>query len=127
MSSQDVYGPKYWSVTLYQARLLFFLSREFQKLRDVKNQAEAAGKLSLKKVNWEKLHVLGLLEVDRRRRDWVYVRRGPLWTRFWEEMGIDPQKADHAPQQTVPQIDTVFDEAAHKAMPLPCERSLSAK
>lgn len=119
MSSQDVYGPKYWSVTLYQARLLFFLSPEFERLRDVKNRAEAAGKLSLKKVNWEKLHVLGLLEVDRQRRDWVYVRRGPLWKRFWADLGIDPQDADRAAQETVPKIDAVFDQAAPKAMPLP--------
>lgn len=122
MSSQDVYGPKYWSVTLYQARLLFFLSPEFEKLRDVKNRAEAAGKLSLKKVNWEKLHVLGLLDVDRRRRDWVYVSRGPLWERFWKDLGIDPREAGKAPEDNIAEIDTAFDHVQQKAIPLPGER-----
>ncbi|MFP3386593.1 hypothetical protein, partial [Tritonibacter sp. SIMBA_163] len=78
MSRQDVYGRRYWSVSIYQARLLFFLPADYVTLRELKDRAEKDGGLSLKKVNWEKLHVLGLLEVDRKTWSWVMVRQGPL-------------------------------------------------
>lgn len=117
MSSQDVYGRKYWSVTIYQARLLFFLTPEYEKLREVKRNAESSGQLSLKKVNWEKLHVLGLLEVDRERRDWVYVRRGPLWHRFWEELGVDPACNGVDLADKIAEIDAAFDNSAKQALP----------
>ena len=117
MSSQDVYGQKYWSVTLYQARLLMFVPPGYVKLREVKQAAEGAGRLSLKKVNWEKLHVLGLIEVDRRRRDWVFVRRGPLWQNFWEGLGIDPE-AEGDTGEMVARIDAAFDHSAQRQLPL---------
>lgn len=117
MSSQDVYGQKYWSVTIYQARLLYFLPPEFQKLREVKQRAEDSGQLSLKKVNWEKLHVLGLLDVDRKRRDWVFVRRGPHWHEFWERLGLDPEKHE-TDSEGVEKVDAVFDEADTTTIPL---------
>jgi hypothetical protein len=121
MTSQDVYGPRYWSVTIYQARLLFFLPPEYARLRSVKDRAEAAGSLSLKKVNWEKLNVLGLLEVDRTRRSWVLVRRGPLWQPFWDRVGLspDPDAADAAAQLAC--VDAAFAHSSKTALTLPPE------
>lgn len=117
MSSQDVYGPKYWSVTIYQARLLYFLPAGYRKLREVKQRAEASGRLSLKKVNWEKLHVLGLLEVDRSRRDWVYVRQGPCWREFWARLGIDPEAAT-GDSEGVESVDALFTHTEATTIPL---------
>jgi hypothetical protein len=119
MSNQDVYGPRYWSVTIYQARLLFFLPADYARLRSVKDRAEAAGTLSLKKVNWEKLNVLGLLEVDRTRRSWVLVRRGPAWHDFWAQLGLtpDPDATDAADQ--LASVDAAFDHSAKTTLGLP--------
>lgn len=119
MPSQDVYGPRYWSVTIYQARLLFFLPEKFETLRDVKDRAEASGSLSLKKVNWEKLHVLGLLEVDRTRRSWVYVRRGPLWRRFWESVEISPRPGGDTQAEQLDRVDAAFDYSSQNSLPVP--------
>jgi hypothetical protein len=119
MSNQDVYGPRYWSVTIYQARLLFFLPPEYERLRRVKDRAEAAGTLSLKKVNWEKLNVLGLLEVDRTRRSWVLVRQGPVWHEFWAQLGLipDPDSPDAGDQ--LARVDAAFDHSAKTTLGLP--------
>lgn len=119
MTSQDVYGPRYWSVTIYQARLLFFLPRKFDTLREVKDRAEASGSLSLKKVNWEKLHVLGLLEVDRSRRSWVYVRQGPLWKRFWESIDLIPDPNGDDVEEQLRQVDAAFEDSAQNSLRLP--------
>lgn len=119
MASQDVYGPRYWSVTIYQARLLYFLPPEFETLRDVKDRAEASGSLSLKKVNWEKLHVLGLLEVDRTRHAWVYVRRGPLWERFWESIELMPEPGSERESEQLDQVDAAFDHSAQNSIRVP--------
>ncbi|RDD61822.1 hypothetical protein [Ferruginivarius sediminum] len=117
MSSQDVYGQKYWAVTIYQARLLYFLPATYEKLREVKQRAEDSGQLSLKKVNWEKLHVLGLLEVDRNRRDWVFVRQGPLWQEFWERLGLDPDTCEKD-SEGVAAVDAIFEKADSTTIPL---------
>jgi hypothetical protein len=119
MSSQDAYGRRYWSVSIYQARLLFFLPAEFRRLRAVKEQAEAAGALSLKKVNWEKLHVLGLLEVDRGNRAWVYVRRGPDWAAFWHALAVDPDCAPQDQAAQLARLDAAFEGASQNTIPLP--------
>ena len=119
MPSQDVYGPRYWSVTIYQARLLFFLPDAFETLREVKDRAEASGSLSLKKVNWEKLHVLGLLEVDRSRRAWVYVRRGPLWQRFWQSIDLHPEPGGPDEAAQLAAVDAAFDHSAQNSLPVP--------
>lgn len=119
MSRQDVYGRRYWSVSIYQARLLFFLPAEYVTLRDLKDRAEKRGGLSLKKVNWEKLHVLGLLEVDRTTWSWVMVRQGPLWRAFWNALDIAPEAGDAELSERLRQLDSLFADASQNTIALP--------
>lgn len=119
MSRQDVYGRRYWSVTIYQARLLFFLPPDFAKLREVKDRAEANGGLQLKKVNWEKLHVLGLLEVDRSTWAWVMVRQGPLWTPFWRALELMPSDDPSEHPEQLRQLDALFADASQNTLDMP--------
>jgi hypothetical protein len=119
MSRQDVYGRRYWSVSIYQARLLFFLPGDYVTLRELKERAEKDGGLSLKKVNWEKLHVLGLLEVDRKTWSWVMVRQGPLWRPFWDALEITPAVDGGDSGAQLRALDSLFADASQNTISLP--------
>ncbi|MBK1699300.1 hypothetical protein [Rhodovibrio salinarum] len=119
MSRHDVYGRRYWSVSIYQARLLFFLPADYVTLRELKDRAEKEGGLSLKKLNWEKLHVLGLLEVDRTTWSWVMVRQGPLWRAFWDALDIHPAADDTDISEQLRHLDNLFADASQNTISLP--------
>jgi hypothetical protein len=119
MRGPEPYGPGYWAVSRYQARLLFFVPPELEPLRTVKDRAERVGRVQLKKVNWEKLHVLGLLAVDRGAQAWVCVRQTPGWLQFWTAMGVVPSADPAAQPDQLAEIDALFGLGADKRVPVP--------
>lgn len=84
----DSYGSSYWKLTPAQQRLGMALKIDFNELREIKNQAEKDAGISLHQVRWEKLSILGILEVDMNNPDAVYVRRGENCEKFSSHYGI---------------------------------------
>jgi hypothetical protein len=119
MSGPEPYGPGYWAVSRYQARLLFFVPPEYDTLRRVKDRAEQVGRVPLKKVNWEKLHVLGLISVQRGRQAWVCVRQTPAWAEFWAELGVQPSGDPETQAAQLAEVDQIFGAGADRRLPLP--------
>jgi hypothetical protein len=89
----DPMGQAYWSfkfITEKQQDVAAALTPDWQPLRSILQQAKADGNHTKRvsaRTNWERLHVMGLLCVDKNRRNGVWVRRGELWDAWWAEWG----------------------------------------
>lgn len=82
-------GADYWrQLTTEQESLGAALTPDYRPLRAVFTQSGMDSETRASAhVRWEKLLVWGLLDVDRKRNDSVYVRRGPLWANWWRDEG----------------------------------------
>jgi hypothetical protein len=85
----DPAGRDYWTLTYDQRAILGALTTEFQTLRRVLSKAgkDCAGSVTAH-ARWEKLAILGALEVHPTERNDVLVRRGPSWHVHWNVNGI---------------------------------------
>jgi hypothetical protein len=89
----DPLGEDYWSfdcLTDAQKDIAAALTDDWKPLRVILQKTKADGsrpKAASARSNWEKLCVLGLLNVDAAHTKIVRVRRGDKWKDWWEQHG----------------------------------------
>lgn len=87
----DRLGTEYWATDLSREQSYFCaaLTEDYKPLRRVFIRVKKDALFPIKaNTKWEKLCVLGLMDVDRSRRDDVYVKRGNQWLTWWESLGL---------------------------------------
>lgn len=89
MKRLDDLGAGYWKLSSDQGSVLGALQSDYQPLRHVLAQTGKNALSANGHIRWEKLAVLGALEVDLTRQDNVYVRRGPVWRQWWDLCGYE--------------------------------------
>ena len=84
----DPLGADFWTLTQTQNAFGAALSGEYRRLRDIVDQMREDSDKSIgSRLDWLKLYVLQIAEIDLMRRDNVYVRRGAQWPIWWEQHG----------------------------------------
>ena len=85
----DPMGAGFWSLNEAQCDFGAALSEDYRRLRNILTQmrADSAKKIG-SNLNWLKLCIGDIAEIDLSRRDDVYVRRGKAWQKFWDRHGI---------------------------------------
>ena len=112
-TKREPIGADYWrNVSRDQEHLAAALTADFRPLRAVIEQRnkDAAASVSAH-VRWEKLTLLGLLEVDRRRFDNVYVKRGPQWGAWWEKAGVGITRGQLSMHDFAAELERAWQES----------------
>lgn len=112
---EDSLGAGYWSTPLTREQSYFCaaLREDYHTLRGVFDQVEADASFQIKaNTKWERLHVLGLLDVDHSRKDDIYVKRGKQWHSWWEKGGLDLTNRQLTTYELLEEMRPIFEGRA---------------